>query len=234
MQLGGDGALFASGDDEQMIKLYRFPAVSEDQEYREYAGHSSHVSAVLFSPISNVAKNGQPAQPLLISIGGMDHALLQWDVVALHRTREPPAVKNQPWVDPTPWKVEVGDPDEPPERRTKLPPRPSAKARAAAAAPPASGEPIGTPWATWNNTQGVSFEPRTSGRGPGRLAQSLSISRERRASGSSGSARAPLSTPWAPHDDSAGTAARPASSGGIKPTASRHRPSSASPSTRPW
>jgi len=118
---GASGGLLASGGDDQKVKLYRFPAVAEEQQYREYTGHAAHVTAVRFSAGRHRPGHKQAPKPLLVSAGGRDHTLLQWEVHWL-AGRAPASRRNQPWVDIHPWKLKSSDPDLPPERLRRMNP----------------------------------------------------------------------------------------------------------------
>ncbi len=60
----------ATGNDDQVIRLFRYPVVIDRQIHREYFGHSSHVTKVRF--------NASGEQ--LVSIGGNDRTILIWRV----------------------------------------------------------------------------------------------------------------------------------------------------------
>ncbi|KAH8855200.1 Echinoderm microtubule-associated protein-like 1 [Schistosoma japonicum] len=62
--------ILATGDDFGKVKLFRYPANKPKAEFRAYNGHSSHVTNVTF------LYDGSR----LISTGGKDTAVLQWEV----------------------------------------------------------------------------------------------------------------------------------------------------------
>jgi microtubule-associated protein-like 6 len=61
--------VIATGDDDSKVKLFRSPSVIEHSEFKSYAGHSSHVPKVRFTP------NDQ----FLISVGGNDKSVFIWE-----------------------------------------------------------------------------------------------------------------------------------------------------------
>ena len=65
------GNLLATADDFGKVKLFRYPCIVPRAEHRPYGGHSSHVTNIGFT--SNDA--------WLISTGGDDRAVFQWEVV---------------------------------------------------------------------------------------------------------------------------------------------------------
>lgn len=42
-------SLVATGGDDQTVKLHKYPVIAPKQKYKEYIGHSSHVTRVRFS-----------------------------------------------------------------------------------------------------------------------------------------------------------------------------------------
>eukprot|EP00928_Gymnodinium_smaydae_P005238 TRINITY_DN11798_c0_g2_i2.p1 TRINITY_DN11798_c0_g2~~TRINITY_DN11798_c0_g2_i2.p1 ORF type:complete len:1028 (-),score=249.33 TRINITY_DN11798_c0_g2_i2:41-3124(-) len=66
----GGAGLIAVGDDLARVLLYRFPAPCAGATGHMYEGHAAHVSNVAFG-------RGN----ILTSLGGDDHALMQWTVV---------------------------------------------------------------------------------------------------------------------------------------------------------
>lgn len=58
----------ATGDDFGKVKLFRFPCQKRGALFKQYIGHSAHVTNVRFSA----------TQDRLITTGGADHAVLQW------------------------------------------------------------------------------------------------------------------------------------------------------------
>ncbi|KAF8570544.1 hypothetical protein P879_02628, partial [Paragonimus westermani] len=65
-----NSALLATADDHGKVKLFRYPANKPKAEFHAYTGHSSHVTNVAF------LYDGSR----LISTGGKDTAVLQWEV----------------------------------------------------------------------------------------------------------------------------------------------------------
>ena len=64
-----------TADDAGVVKLFAYPCVVEDAPHRRSVGHASHVMGVAFSPCGN----------RLLSVGGTDRCVFQYDVV-----RKPP------------------------------------------------------------------------------------------------------------------------------------------------
>lgn len=67
----GRGAFVVTADDDGFVRLHNYPCVIESSPCREYLGHSSHVTAVRFSPCNR----------WVCSAGGHDRAIFQWRVV---------------------------------------------------------------------------------------------------------------------------------------------------------
>lgn len=65
--------LVASGDDQSLVKLFRYPCVDQASKPLEGLGHSSHVTNVKFS------KDGKR----LYSAGGNDACIFQWALAPL-------------------------------------------------------------------------------------------------------------------------------------------------------
>ena len=65
-----DGTLLATGDDNKLIKILKYPCIKSNAKSREYKGHSEHIPNVRFS------KDGK----YLYSVGGMDKAIMQFQV----------------------------------------------------------------------------------------------------------------------------------------------------------
>jgi len=63
-----DYRVIASGDDSQLVHLFRYPALHQNWPTKEFVAHSSHVTRVRFTPDSS----------LLFSLGGLDQTLMQW------------------------------------------------------------------------------------------------------------------------------------------------------------
>jgi WD40 repeat protein len=66
----GDMKLLATGDDHGKVRLLEYPCVVKNSQGVIGRGHSSHVTNVKFS--SN--------DKLLISTGGEDQTILQWEI----------------------------------------------------------------------------------------------------------------------------------------------------------
>ena len=68
------------GDDLGRLRLYHYPCLSSTGNpfsvpFKEYAGHSSHVTAVAFSKDSR----------FVMSASGADHTVLQYEYIAKKR-----------------------------------------------------------------------------------------------------------------------------------------------------
>ena len=90
--------LLATGDDFQLVKLFKYPSVTKKSEFKSYLGHSSHVTSLKFMMNDN----------FLISVGGNDKTSIIWTTdfggqnKKLANSREPLALKskeNQDWED---------------------------------------------------------------------------------------------------------------------------------------
>jgi microtubule-associated protein-like 6 len=66
---GENNKYLATGDDNGMVKLFRFPCAKELSKSNMYSGHSSHVTNVRWT-IANT----------LVSIGGNDKCLFVWNL----------------------------------------------------------------------------------------------------------------------------------------------------------
>ena len=62
--------LIATGDDSKKVKIFKYPVVKENAKFKEYKGHSEHVTNVKFS-------NGEK---YIYSTGGLDKAILQFEI----------------------------------------------------------------------------------------------------------------------------------------------------------
>lgn len=62
--------LIATGDDSKKVKIFKYPVVKEHAKFKEYKGHSEHVTNVKFS-------NGEK---FVYSTGGLDKAILQFEI----------------------------------------------------------------------------------------------------------------------------------------------------------
>ncbi|KAM3606890.1 uncharacterized protein V6R79_025142 [Siganus canaliculatus] len=61
-------AVLVTGDDQGLVKLYRFPCLRKGAKFKKYLGHSAHVTNVRWSHDLQ----------LVLTTGGADHALFQW------------------------------------------------------------------------------------------------------------------------------------------------------------
>lgn len=50
------------------VKLFQYPCLEKRGQYKDYGGHSSHVTNVLFSKENRFA----------VSTGGADRTIIQW------------------------------------------------------------------------------------------------------------------------------------------------------------
>jgi microtubule-associated protein-like 6 len=64
-----DGRLLVTGDDFRRVKLFRYPVPIQGAKFKEYKGHSEHVTNVVFLGDSGV-----------VSIGGLDKSILQFEI----------------------------------------------------------------------------------------------------------------------------------------------------------
>lgn len=64
-----NGNVLASGDDFGCVKLFRYPCVQPKAEYKDYYGHSSHVTKVKFSANDEY----------LFTTGGNDKTVFVWE-----------------------------------------------------------------------------------------------------------------------------------------------------------
>lgn len=60
--------MIATGDDFQLVKIFKCPCVVEKSQFKSYVAHSSHVTRVCFSFDDSY----------LISIGGNDKTSIIW------------------------------------------------------------------------------------------------------------------------------------------------------------
>ena len=67
--VGHEAKLIATGDDFGKVNLFRYPCLEQSNEKKSFSGHSSHVMNVLFS------------QNSLLSAGGNDKTIIQWDII---------------------------------------------------------------------------------------------------------------------------------------------------------
>jgi microtubule-associated protein-like 6 len=87
----------ATGDDFQLVKLFKYPSVTKKSEFKSYLGHSSHVTSLRFMMNDN----------FLVSVGGNDKTSIIWttDFGSEHKkltnSRQPLELKssNQNWDD---------------------------------------------------------------------------------------------------------------------------------------
>jgi WD40 repeat protein len=82
----------ATGDDLQMVNLFRYPVMEKKQASKQYGGHASHATRVRFSPDA----------AFLFSVGGLDCSLFQWRhvmsdaAIAANAAAEGSAVSSSP------------------------------------------------------------------------------------------------------------------------------------------
>jgi WD40 repeat protein len=50
------------------VKLFEYPCVEKNSQYKDYGGHSSHVMNVIFCKENRFA----------VSVGGGDRTIIQW------------------------------------------------------------------------------------------------------------------------------------------------------------
>lgn len=62
--------LVVTGNDDQKIRLFKYPVIVPKQVCKEYVGHSSHVCKVRFSL----------DERYLLSVGGNDRTIIVWEV----------------------------------------------------------------------------------------------------------------------------------------------------------
>ncbi|XP_032820802.2 echinoderm microtubule-associated protein-like 6 isoform X1 [Petromyzon marinus] len=62
------GGVLGAGDEQGLVRLYRFPSFKRGAKFRKYVGHSAPVTCARWSQDST----------WLVSIGGTDHSLFQW------------------------------------------------------------------------------------------------------------------------------------------------------------
>jgi len=62
--------LIATGDDFKRVKLFKYPVIKEQAKFKEYKGHSEHVTNVKFSNDNKY----------VYSTGGLDKAVLQFEI----------------------------------------------------------------------------------------------------------------------------------------------------------
>ena len=66
-----DSKILATGDDYQLVKIFKYPSVVPKSSFKSYKGHASHVTRVRFSFDDQY----------LISTGGNDKTSIIWKVV---------------------------------------------------------------------------------------------------------------------------------------------------------
>ncbi|GIL71076.1 hypothetical protein Vretimale_17844 [Volvox reticuliferus] len=82
---GGD--VVATCDDDGLVKLFNCPCVLDDAPHRAYRGHSSHVLGVRFNSDDT----------MLVSVGGYDWAMFQFNVVELVPVDHGPYLPQKVW-----------------------------------------------------------------------------------------------------------------------------------------
>ena len=63
-------SMIATGSDDQKVRIFTYPVTIPKQKCKDYTGHSSHVTRVLFSA----------DERHLLSVGGNDRTILLWDI----------------------------------------------------------------------------------------------------------------------------------------------------------
>ena len=60
--------ILAVGYDDQSIRLFKYPAYNPNQVFKQYFGHSSHVTKIKFTDRK------------MVSIGGLDRTVIVWRI----------------------------------------------------------------------------------------------------------------------------------------------------------
>ncbi|CAH1245789.1 EML6 [Branchiostoma lanceolatum] len=66
-----DHGVMVTGDDQGLVKLFRFPCIRKGAKFRKYGGHADHVTNVRFSCEGS----------RVVSIGGADSTVFQWKLL---------------------------------------------------------------------------------------------------------------------------------------------------------
>ncbi|KAI8515105.1 Echinoderm microtubule-associated protein-like 5, partial [Branchiostoma belcheri] len=66
-----DHGVMVTGDDQGLVKLFRFPCIRKGAKFRKYGGHADHVTNVRFSCEGS----------RVVSIGGADSSVFQWKLL---------------------------------------------------------------------------------------------------------------------------------------------------------
>lgn len=72
--------LIATGGTDQKVKIFKYPVLVPKQKYKEYIGHSSHITRVRFSE----------DEDYLLSTGGNDRTSLLWEVERPNKEKKAP------------------------------------------------------------------------------------------------------------------------------------------------
>ena len=70
------GTFLAAGYDDQLIRLFKYPAYIPKQTFTSYAGHSSHVTRIRFTP------------DYMVSLGGEDKTVIIWEIHGQEKVRD--------------------------------------------------------------------------------------------------------------------------------------------------
>jgi WD40 repeat protein len=72
------GTMLAVGYDDQTIRVFKYPCFVEHQVFKQYFGHSSHVTKIKFT------------NSRMISIGGLDRTIIVWKIEGRENFEEKP------------------------------------------------------------------------------------------------------------------------------------------------
>ncbi|GLE10516.1 hypothetical protein PINS_up022661 [Pythium insidiosum] len=75
-----DGLVVATGDDDGLVKLFRYPCVVKAAVHKAFVGHASHVTNCVFSRHDSV----------LLTAGGLDNTVCQFKYLAVAPSTAPP------------------------------------------------------------------------------------------------------------------------------------------------
>ncbi|XP_038631944.1 echinoderm microtubule-associated protein-like 5 isoform X6 [Scyliorhinus canicula] len=70
--------VLVTGDDYGLVKLFRYPGFKKGAKFKKYIGHSAHVTNVRWSY----------DYQWVISIGGADHSVFQWQLIPERKSKE--------------------------------------------------------------------------------------------------------------------------------------------------
>lgn len=73
--------LISSADDFGKVKVFTYPSVLDNSSFSSYTGHSSHVTGLRWASFNRNPKdkNALPTDDLLLSLGGNDKCIFQWN-----------------------------------------------------------------------------------------------------------------------------------------------------------